>query len=433
MTTVPPDASIPAPMRYAEIIAVGSELLVGGRVDTNSLFLTERLGGLGIAVRWKSIVGDDERDIADALRVSRRRAEVILVTGGLGPTRDDLTREAVARAAGRPLQRRPEAAEAIVARLKGWGRVPAGGQLRQAFLPKGTDMLENPVGTAPGFSFRWNGRFVAVLPGVPREMEQMYDAVVVPKLIGPSDSRLERRVVHTCGLIEAEVDRRLDGLLPPRTGISLGFLASPLGVMVSVTAVGRPSLIGPRLHRAVGAIKRRLGRFVFAEGADTMEDVVGRELTQRGLTLAVAESCTGGLIGHRLTQVPGSSAYFDRGVICYSNAAKTALLGVPEAILARHGAVSAEAALAMAEGVRLRSGTHIGLSVTGIAGPGGGSERKPVGLVYIGLDARVGRGTDSKPMAQEFRFHGDRATIKMRAAQAALNLLRERLMDAMTR
>jgi nicotinamide-nucleotide amidase len=240
-------------------------------------------------------------------------------------------------------------------------------------------------------------------------------------------------VIHTFGVIEAEVDRRLDGLLPPRTGISLGFLASPLGVMVSVTAVGRPSVIGPKLDKAIAAIKRRLGRSVFAEGADTMEAVVGRELARRGLTLAVAESCTGGLIGHRLTQVPGSSAYFDRGVICYSNAAKTALLGVPESTLARHGAVSNEVAVAMAKGARIRSDTHIGLSVTGIAGPGGGSERKPVGLVYVGLDARGSRGINTKPIAREYRFHGDRATIKMRAAQAALNLLRERLMDLMKR
>jgi len=422
-----------APMRYAEIIAVGSELLVGGRLDTNSLFLTERLGVLGIEVRWKSIVGDDEHDIADALRASRRRADVILVTGGLGPTRDDLTREAVARAAARPLRRQPDAVDAIVGRLKGWGRVPTGRQLRQAFLPKGSEMLENPVGTAPGFSFRWSGRFVAVLPGVPREAEQMFDVAVAPKLATTSDARLDRRVIHTFGLIEAEVDRRLAGVVTARTEISLGFLASPLGVMVSVTALGQPSLIRPRLVKAVHTIKRRLGRYVFAEGADTMEEVIGRQLAQRGLTLALAESCTGGLIGHRLTQVPGSSAYFDRGVICYSNAAKTDLLGVSRGLLARHGAVSAEVARAMAEGVRMRSHTQIGLSVTGVAGPGGGSERKPVGLVYIGLDARGGRGTRTTPISKEFRFHGDRATIKSRAAQAALNLLREWLVDSITR
>jgi len=421
-----------APMRYAEIIAVGSELLVGGRLDTNSLFLTERLGVLGIEVRWKSIVGDDEHDIADALRASRRRADVILVTGGLGPTRDDLTREAVARAAARPLRRQPDAVDAIVGRLKGWGRVPTGRQLRQAFLPKGSEMLENPVGTAPGFSFRWSGRFVAVLPGVPREAEQMFDVAVAPKLATTSDARLDRRVIHTFGLIEAEVDRRLAGVVTARTEISLGFLASPLGVMVSVTALGQPSLIRPRLDKAVHTIKRRLGRYVFAEGADTMEEVIGRQLAQRGLTLALAESCTGGLIGHRLTQVPGSSAYFDRGVICYSNAAKTDLLGVSRGLLARHGAVSAEVARAMAEGVRMRSHTQIGLSVTGVAGPGGGSERKPVGLVYIGLDARGGRGTRTTPISKEFRFHGDRATIKSRAAQAALNLLREWLVDSIT-
>lgn len=418
-------------MKRGEIIAVGSELLIGGRLDTNSVFLSERLGALGIEVRFKSIVGDSEDDIVTVLTTAARRAEIVILTGGLGSTSDDCTRQAVARAVGRPLRRRAEAFAGMSARLAAWGRTPTVAQLRQTLIPSGADVLANPVGSAPGFSLQWNGSFIAALPGVPREADAMFDAAVVPHLVTVGtrdDRRIERRLLHTFGLFESEIDRQLSDLMKTYHSIELGLLASPLGVTIALTARAVPSRATP-LDRLVQAVKRRLHRHVYAEGDQTMEDIVGRELAKQGLTLAVAESCTGGLIGHRLTQVPGSSRYFDRGVISYSNEAKHEVLGIPLALLRRHGAVSAHVAAAMAKGIRLKSHTDIGLSVTGIAGPGGGTVHKPVGLVYIGLNAKTSRRFFQDTLTEEFRFHGDRHSIKMRASQAALNMVRLWLKD----
>ncbi len=418
-------------MKRGEIIAVGSELLIGGRLDTNSVFLSERLGALGVEVRFKSIVGDSEDDIVTVLTTAARRAEIVILTGGLGSTSDDCTRQAVARAVGRPLRRRAEAFAGMSARLAAWGRTPTVAQLRQTLIPSGADVLANPVGSAPGFSLQWNGSFIAALPGVPREADAMFDAAVVPHLVTVGtrdDRRIERRLLHTFGLFESEIDRQLSDLMKTYRSIELGLLASPLGVTIALTARAVPSRATP-LDRLVQAVKRRLHRHVYAEGDQTMEDIVGRELAKQGLTLAVAESCTGGLIGHRLTQVPGSSRYFDRGVISYSNEAKHEVLGIPLALLRRHGAVSAHVAAAMAKGIRLKSHTDIGLSVTGIAGPGGGTVHKPVGLVYIGLNAKTSRRFFQDTLTEEFRFHGDRHSIKMRASQAALNMVRLWLKD----
>lgn len=414
-------------MKRGEIIAVGSELLIGGRLDTNSLFLSERLGALGIEVRFKSVVGDTEDDIVAVLKTATCRADVVVMTGGLGPTSDDCTRQAVARTVGRPLRRRAEAFAGMSARLAAWGRTPTAAQLKQTFIPSGADVLVNPVGSAPGFSLQWNGSFIAVLPGVPREAEAMFEVAIVPQLVGNGtrdETRIERRLLHTFGLFESDIDQQLSDLVKNHRSIQLGLLASPLGVNISLTARGVPSRVTPLLNRMVSAVKRRLQQHIYAEGDETMEEVVGRQLTKHGLMLSVAESCTGGLIGHRLTQVPGSSAYFDRGVISYSNQAKHDVLGVPLSLLRRYGAVSAQVAAAMAKGVRLNSHTDIGLSVTGIAGPGGGTEHKPVGLVYIGLNAKSARRSSQRTLTGEFRFHGDRHTIKMRSSQAALNMLR---------
>jgi nicotinamide-nucleotide amidase len=327
-------------MKRGEIIVIGSELLIGGRLDTNSLFLSERLGALGIEVRFKSVVGDSEDDIVAVLTAATRRADIVILTGGLGPTSDDCTRQAVARAVGRPLRRRAEAFAVMSARLTAWGRTPTVAQLKQTFMPSGADVLDNPVGSAPGFSLQWNGAFIAALPGVPLETEAMFDAAVVPQLVdhGTRDTarngtRIERRLLHTFGLFESDIDQQLCDLLKTRRSIQLGLLASALGVTISLTARDVPSRATPLLDRMVHAVKRRLHRHVYAEGDETMEEVVGRQLAKQGMTLAVAESCTGGLIGHRLTQVPGSSGYFDRGVISYSNQAKHEVLGVPLVLL----------------------------------------------------------------------------------------------------
>jgi nicotinamide-nucleotide amidase len=418
----------------AETIAIGTELLIGGRSDSNSLFLADELGTLGIAVRFKSVVGDEHQDIVMAIHTAVTRAQVIIMTGGLGPTVDDCTREAVAYATGHRLGRRKEALEGMTARLAQWGRRPSKGQLRQAMIPSGAAVLKNAVGSAPGFCLTWKKVLIVSLPGVPREMEEMMRQAVVPLLKArmassgqSSRAPIVRQVFHTFGLAEADVDAKLHGLIPKGAPVDLGMLASPMGVLVSLTTRGNrsaPEKNRDLLQKLANDVRSRLSKWLFAEGHDTMEEVVGRELTKRGLTLAIAESCTGGLIGHRLTQVPGSSAYVDRGAVCYSNRAKTEMLGVPVELIARQGAVSKEVAAAMACGIRECANVSVGLSVTGIAGPGGGTETKPVGLVYIGLDDGTGR-----PMTREFRFHGDRNVIKQRSSQAALDLLRRWLLD----
>lgn len=410
----------------AETVAIGSELLVGGRTDSNSLRIADALGQLGIAVRFKSIVGDDEPDIITVLKHAVSRAGFVILTGGLGPTVDDRTREAIAKATGCRLARRKEALDGMTARLAQWGRRPNKGQLRQALIPAHATVLPNPVGSAPGFWLSWKGATVISLPGVPREMEAMMTASVLPLVAMHLAQRVRSRpqpvvraVFHTWGLPEADVDAQLAGLIPKSAPVDLGLLASPTGVLVSLTTKPRRSVAPPILAALADGVRARLAEWLYAEGAETMEDVVGRLLTGRTLTVATAESCTGGLIGHRLTQVPGSSAYVDRGVICYSNRAKSELLGVPPGLIEKHGAVSAEVAAAMARGIQERAGVSAGLSVTGIAGPGGATPAKPVGLVYIGLHADDGRS-----ITKEYRFHGDRSTIKLRASQAALDVLR---------
>ena len=415
----------------AETIAIGSELLVGGRSDSNSLFITDTLAAIGIEVRFKTIVGDDKADIAAVLKTACRRAEIVIMTGGLGPTVDDCTREAVAALTGCQLLRRKEAFDGMKARLAQWGRTPTRPQLRQALVPTGATVLPNPVGSAPGFTLRWRGAQIVVLPGVPSEMRAMMEQSVIPLIRtrlerskGPGPQPVTRMVFHTWGLPEAEIDTKLQGLISQRGPIALGLLASPTGVLVSLTTKASSSTKGNKLPLLVEEVRQRLGEWMYAEGHDTMEDVVGRLLVEQNSTIAVAESCTGGLIGHRLTLVPGSSAYVDRGAICYSNQAKIDMLGVPASLIAQHGAVSREVAQAMATGMRERAGTSVALSVTGIAGPGGATDTKPVGLVYLGLD-----GGPGETRTKECRFHGDRSVIKQRAAQAALDLLRRWLIE----
>ncbi|MGQ0667574.1 MAG: competence/damage-inducible protein A [Nitrospiraceae bacterium] len=410
----------------AETIAVGSELLVGSRSDSNSLFISDALGTIGIEVRFKSVVGDDEADIVNALKHAVQRAGVIVMTGGLGPTVDDCTREAVAAATGRRLRQRKEALAAMTARLAQWGRTANKGQLRQAMIPFDAMVVPNPAGSAPGFALPWKGAILIALPGVPHEMEAMMRESVITLLTArlrrsthARPKPIRKVIFHTWGLPEAEVDAKLQGLIPGRTPVALSLLASPMGVVVSLTTTAHRSAGKGVFESLAGGVRTRLREWLYAEGHDTMEEVVGRVLKDHGLTIAVAESCTGGLISHRLTQVPGSSAYVDRGAICYSNRAKTEMLGVPLELITKHGAVSREVAAAMARGMRERADVSVGLSVTGIAGPGGATETKPVGLVYVGLD-----GGAPDAFTEEFRFHGDRAMIKQRSSQAALDLLR---------
>ncbi len=429
-------------MTTAEIIAVGTELLRGGRVETNSVFLSQWLAGLGIDVRFKSVVGDDIRDLGVAVATAAARARLVLITGGLGPTVDDLTREAVAAVTGKPLRLCAPALATLKTRLRAAGRPLLENQYRQAFLPAGAELLRNPAGTAPGFSLTWKRCRIVCLPGVSAETRRMVTSSVLPMLrrAGLPGPAIQTRTVHTVGLSEGEIDRRLRGIVPDAGPFRLGLQASSLGVSVSLTFLRSAKMgqdecrtdrqktvrmVKPRVSfkRVMDDVMRALGHHVVSDNGQPMEAVVGRHLRERGFTIAVAESCTGGLIGHRLTSVSGSSAYVDRGVVCYSNDAKKDLLGVTESALNTHGAVSAQVARAMAEGVRTRSRADIGLSVTGLAGPMGGTSRKPVGLVYVGL------ATPTQSLTKQFRFYGDREAITLRSSQGALDVLRRWLCD----
>ena len=384
----------------------------------------------GIEVRFKSVVGDDVTDIDVAVTNAAKRTKFVLVTGGLGPTVDDVTREAVARVIRKPLRLRPRALESIKTRLQAAGRPVTDNQRRQAFLPAGAILLQNTAGIAPGFAVQWKRCRIVCLPGVSHEARRMCTESLLPLLRrdGFLSLAIETRTIHTFGLLEGEIDNRIKGIIPAASPFRLGLLASPLGVSVSITRseqrerrrVGKrtPMKTATSLDSLMDDVIAKLGQHVFSIDGQTMEEVVGQRLRARRFTIALAESCTGGLIAHRLTQVPGSSAYVDRGVVCYDNRAKIELLGVSESLLKKYGAVSVQVAKAMAEGIRTRSKVDVGLSVTGIAGPGGGSARKPVGLVYVGLAAL------KESYAKKFRFHGEREAIKLRSSQAALDVLR---------
>ncbi|MDT7041081.1 competence/damage-inducible protein A [Candidatus Nitronereus thalassa] len=419
-------------MITAEIIVVGSELLLGGRADTNSIFLAEMLAEQGIEARFKTVVGDDIEDICGVLAQASKRAKVVLVTGGLGPTVDDVTREAMSKLTETSLRLRPRALRSIQARFKVVGRTVTANQRRQAYLPSGADLLRNTTGTAPGFSLKWRKCRIFCLPGVSHEARAMFLDSVLPILVKEHlfGQGIESRSLQTFGLIEGVVDERIQGVVPEASGVQVGILASPLGVSVSLTRLPNANRFNAKignenrenfnvpLEEYLMNLSTKLQPFVFGLDGQPMEEIIGQALSKRGLTLAMAESCTGGLIGHRLTQVPGSSSYMDRGVVCYSNQAKMDLLGVTKNILQKHGAVSAPVAKAMAEGIRSRSGVDLGLSVTGIAGPGGGTPIKPVGLVYVALSIQ------GKTFTKEFRFQGDRNMVKLRASQGALDVLR---------
>lgn len=414
---------------HADIIAVGSELLLGGRIDSNSVFVAHLLAECGIEVRKKISVGDQKGDIQKALRGSLKRAHVIVLTGGLGSTFDDCTREAVAETLRCPLIKRKKAYDNLKACYRRFGRPVTPMLAKQAFLPSGATMLANTVGTASGFLIRQGQTVIVVLPGVPREAKAMmiYQVQPILRKIFKSKRHFWLHTFHTFGLPETEVQKQLSPVLRDDGRIQFGLLASPRGVTVTVSCwmfgdsqsfVKEQSPFFPEWADLIRQIRECIGQWLFAEGERTMEEIVGEVLRGLSWTVAVAESCTGGLVAYRLTSVPGSSLYVDRGVVSYSNEAKQELVEVPASTLRRYGAVSSQVALAMAKGIRMRSRVNVGVGVTGIAGPGGGTLNKPVGLVYGAIDGPQG------PRWLRWQFYGDRADITMKTSQAVLDLIR---------
>jgi len=407
----------------AEIIAIGSELLAPDRSDTNSLWLTEKLNSIGIEVKLKTIVGDDDARLEEAIKDAIRRSKVVITTGGLGPTEDDVTRKVAARALGRRLILDESILAELREKFRRFGHVMPERNSRQAMVIDESEVLPNPNGSAPGLFIDHEGVAMVLLPGPPREMKPMFENHALPKLAARAGSiKVVRRMLRVAGLGESAVDEKIAPIYTQYENPQTTILFNQSEIEIHLTARGRTEAEADTLlDRLSEQLEECLGDAVFSFAGEKMEEVVGLKLTIGGYTLAVAESCTGGLIAQRLTDVPGSSKYFIEGVVAYSNAAKTRTLGVEPVLLLEHGAVSAPVAEAMAEGIRKRARTDFGLSITGIAGPGGGSEEKPVGLVFIAL------ADDAHTEHRRFIVPGDRQLIRWRASQAALDLLRRRL------
>lgn len=411
-------------LRKAEIIAVGSELLTPHRIDTNSLAITERLNDVGIDVRAKAVVGDDRGDLEALFVQALERADLVVLTGGLGPTDDDLTREVVSHVLQLPLEEDASITDRIRGRFERRSlRMPEINR-RQAMVPRGAKVLDNPNGTAPGLIIERGAKLVVLLPGPPREMKPMLEIVLRDHLEPRSGGvKLLRRILRITGRTESHVEEAAQPVYSRWSkgpdAISTTILASLGQIELHLTTRSENATVASaQLEQAVRELTDVLGPDVFSIDGRTLEEVVGALLRDRHLRLALAESCTGGLAASRLTDVPGSSDYVERGVVCYSNRSKVELLGVPPTLIETHGAVSEEVALEMARGIRDRAGVDLGLAITGIAGPGGGREEKPVGTVVV---AAVWAG---EPRLRRFRFPGSRDMIKFQASQAALDVVR---------
>jgi len=404
----------------AEIIAVGSELLTPDRLDTNSLFLTEELNKLGIEVVRKSVVGDHRDTLSAAFQEALERVELVIASGGLGPTEDDLTRETVAELLGRKLQLNDAILRYIQGRFRQLGREMPPVNVRQAMVPEGAEALENPRGSAPGLWIEDSGRTIALLPGPPRELKPMFLEQILPRLERRgSRIRMFHRELRVAGMGESALEQRIKPIYTRYADVNTTILAAPGEIQIHLRLwTDDAALAQKTLDEISRSFELALTDRIFSQDGSSLEEVVANILTMNNATISAAESCTGGLLAQRLTSIAGSSSYFLGGVVCYSNELKTAWADVPPEILKSKGAVSSEVAMALADGIRRRVGSTLGVGITGIAGPGGGSEEKPVGTVHVAI-AHAG-GVKERGV----RFPGDREAIRWHAAQLALDMVR---------
>lgn len=428
-----------------EIVTVGDELVLGFTADANAPYLARELAAVGVAVTRHTSCPDDAAVIADVVGTALDRTGAVITTGGLGPTADDMTKPAIAAIFGRPMVRDESVVERLEATWRARGRsmpLPES-NYAQAMVPEGAELLPNHHGTAPGILLADPaGPWVAMLPGVPREMREMFRDALLPRIrtmSASSDHVIRSATLRTSGVPESALADRLAALeLPSNT--SLAYLPGVDGVDLRVTARGMPPAeADAALGRAISALRERVREWAYGDGDTDLAAVVLDACRARALRVAVAESCTGGLLGARITRVPGASDTFHGGLIAYDNRVKRQLLGVLDPDIVEHGAVSEPVALQMAKGIRVRLGTEIGIGITGVAGPGGGSPEKPVGTVWIALDVAEGRPPQPRPAGQDelvpfrearvFQFPGNRDEIRERAAQAGLDMLR-RALDA---
>ncbi len=406
----------------AEIISIGNELLNGKTVNTNATFIARQLYEIGISIGWIQTIGDEASAIRQALELALQRAEVVVVTGGLGPTHDDITKKTVAEFFGKALIFREDLLEKVRERFARRGIKMPEINRNQALVPEGVQLMDNPVGTALGMIFEQEGKFIFVMPGVPREMKAMMEGSVIPFLQKRCpECRVQVNLFRTTGIPESSIYERIAKDLLEFSSYEIAFLPKFTGVDVRVIRRGKDITDQDKFRRFTRMLYERIGNFIYTTEDKELEEVVGELLRERNLTIAVAESCTGGLVQDKITDVPGSSDYFMGGLVTYSNEAKMKFLGVQKESLRQHGAVSEVVAREMAAGVRQAVGTDLAVSTTGIAGPTGATPTKPVGLVYIGLASK------KMVFARKFLFGNDRRINKERAAQAALDLVRRYL------
>jgi nicotinamide-nucleotide amidase len=412
----------------AETIAVGSELLTPHRQDTNSLYLTEKLYHLGVEVRFKSIVGDDHEGLIAAAQLALRRSDIVIFTGGLGPTEDDLTREAVAEALGLTLDRDPEIVERLEQRFAKRGFKFTPNNLKQADVISNASVLQNPVGTAPGqwISGQYDGRerIIILLPGPPHELHAVFEPECLERLRAKvPPQHIAFRTLKLALVPESQIDSRVAPIYKMYSDVESTILAGNGEIQLHFRC-RKPTQkeAEARVEELTSKVEDELGEAIFSSKGESIEQIVSYLLQMRGMTLAVAESCTGGMLAERITSLSGSSRYFLGGAVVYSNALKTQFANVPKALIDRHGAVSREVAAAMAEGIRKRCLSSYGVSITGVAGPTGGTEQKPVGLVYIALAGEEGT------QVVERNFPGDRARIRQFSTLQALEMIRRALL-----
>lgn len=407
------------------ILTIGNELMSGRIADTNSSFIAQGANLEGWRVEAMMSVEDDFAVIKNRLDYLLSLADVVICTGGLGPTADDITTEAVAQAFGLPLYKDENILNHIKEIFTKRNLVWVENNTKQAMFPQGAEIIANPVGTAAGFALHVSGKWIFVIPGVPRETQRMFPEGVIPILrreFPQKELYIAKQTIKTFGISEALVDKNLADIDFASLGVNIGFYpVFPENHLVLVAHGTSLEAAEEKLKPVCGEIAARLSKYIFSYGEATLEEIVGGILKERKLTIAVAESCTGGLITSRLTDVPGSSEYLERAAVTYSNAAKVSLLGVPEEIIAKHGAVSEETARLMAEGVRKMAGTDLGLASTGIAGPSGGSEAKPTGTVYLALSDAA------QTVCRHYVYRWDRKRNKMFFSQAALLMLKNYL------
>lgn len=410
----------------AYIITIGDEILLGSTLNTNAAFIGTQLFDINIPVVKTSVIGDDNLSILNEIKSASEVADLILITGGLGPTHDDVTRKSIVDFFKTELVDNNEVLEDIKALFEKRKRKLSPANIDQAKIPIIADAIRNSHGTAPGEWIEQDGKIYVVMPGVPYEMESMMQSYVIPKLhekIGQDQSIILRKMILTTGIPESTLYERFGNLDELLNGGKLAFLPNQYGVKLRISVEGTDEKeLQNKMMEIEQRIRSKAGRFIYGVGDEQLEAVVGRLLIEREFKIATAESCTGGLVGNMLTNVSGSSKYFERGVICYSNAAKVEILKVNEDTLAEHGAVSMEVAMQMAEGIKSTSGADIGLATTGIMGPTGASTNKPVGLVFIGYC------DDKVCTAKKFQFGEERLLNKERTAQAALDFVRRKLL-----